>query len=159
MRPDSRPRGLDSPSLPTVFKYAGRAHVWVYRRTGGRIGGRWRIGAGFRRPVPTLLLHHRGRRTGRSLVTPVLYLEHGPDLVVVASQGGRAEHPQWFHNLMAGPDVSVQVGRRVCDVRARLADPGEREALWPLLVRLYADFATYQAWTDREIPVVVLSPR
>jgi hypothetical protein len=60
--PQERPKQLDSPLLPKIFKYAGKAHVWVYRRTGGK----WRIGAGFRKPVPTLLLEHRGRKSGTS---------------------------------------------------------------------------------------------
>jgi hypothetical protein len=72
--PQERPKQLDSPLLPKIFKYAGRAHVWVYRRTGGRIGGKWRIGAGFRKPVPTLLLEHRGRKSGKLFVSPLLYM-------------------------------------------------------------------------------------
>jgi hypothetical protein len=62
-----RPKQLDSPLLPKIFKYVGKAHVWVYRRTGGKIGGKWRIGAGFRKPVPTLLLEHRGRKSGKGV--------------------------------------------------------------------------------------------
>jgi len=80
--------------------------------------------------------------------------------VVVASQGGLPKNPQWFHNLVASPDTTVAVPReRSRAVRARVAAPDERAALWPRLVDLYADFDNYQAWTDREIPVVVLEPR
>jgi deazaflavin-dependent oxidoreductase (nitroreductase family) len=109
--------------------------------------------------VATLLLEHVGRRSGATYTTPLLYLVDGPDLVVVASQGGLPKNPQWFHNLKAHPETRVRLKREVRDVRARVADPGERAALWPRLVELYADFATYQATTDREIPVVVLSRR
>ena len=63
-----RPKQLDSPLLPKIFKVAGKAHVWGYRRTGGKVGGNWRIGAGFRKPVPTLLLEHRGRKSGKVFV-------------------------------------------------------------------------------------------
>ena len=91
--PQERPKQLDSPLLPKIFKYAGKAHVWVYRRTGGKIGGKWRIGAGFRKPVPTLLLEHRGRKSGKVFVTPLLYMFDGADVVIVASQGGRRRGP------------------------------------------------------------------
>jgi deazaflavin-dependent oxidoreductase (nitroreductase family) len=154
-----RPRGLDSPLVPTLLKYGARAQVWCYRRTNGRIGGRWRVGAGFRNPVPTLLLDHVGRNSGFRYTTPLLYLVDGPDLVVVASQGGLPRNPQWLRNLVAAPDTQVQVGAELRRVRARVADPEERAALWPRLVELYADFDRYQAWTEREIPVVVLEPR
>ena len=154
-----RPNGLDSPLVPKVMKHVARAHVWAYRRTGGRIGGRWRIGSALFRPVPTLLLEHRGRRSGRAFTTPLLYMEDGPDLVVVASQGGLPTHPQWYLNLGAQPDTRVQVGSEVRRVRARVAGPTERAELWPRLVEVYADFAAYQSWTEREIPVMVLEPR
>lgn len=159
MSPQNRPKQLDSPLLPKVFKYVGKAHVWVYRRTGGRIGGRWRVGAGFRKPVPTMLLEHRGRKSGKVFVTPLLYLRDGADVVIVASQGGRAEHPQWYRNLVAGPDVVIEIGAERRAVRAVVADPAERARLWPRLVEMYADFDSYQSWTDREIPVVILRPR
>jgi deazaflavin-dependent oxidoreductase (nitroreductase family) len=154
-----KPEGLDSPIVVKVMKYAGKAHVRVYRLTGGRVGGKWRIGAGWKKPVPTLLLDHVGRKSGRRFTTPLLYLLDGPDVVVVASQGGLPKNPQWYANLMATPDTEVQIKGEVRAVRARTADPQERAALWPELVRLYADFDSYQAWTDREIPVVVLTPR
>ena len=157
--PQERPRQLDSPLLPKIFKYAGKAHVWVYRKTGGRIGGKWRIGAGFRKPVPTLLLEHRGRKSGKVFVTPLLYMRDGDDVVVVASQGGRPEHPQWYRNLVADPDTHVQIGPRRSAFHAVVADPEQRERLWPKLVDVYADFDNYQSWTEREIPVVVLKPR
>lgn len=154
-----RPRQLDSPVLPRIFKHVGRCQVWLYRRTGGRIGGTWRIGAGFRKPVPTLLLEHRGRRSGTVYTTPLLYIEDGADVVVVASQGGLPKHPQWYRNLCANPDARVQIRRRCSDVTAETADPEQRARLWPLLVDAYADFDTYQSWTEREIPVVVLRRR
>ncbi|MEV5646996.1 nitroreductase family deazaflavin-dependent oxidoreductase [Nocardia sp. NPDC052254] len=154
-----RPKQLDHPILPKIFKYAGRVQVWVFRRTGGRIGGTWRIGAGFRKPVPTLLLEHRGRRSGTAYTTPLLYITDGADTVIVASQGGLVKHPQWYHNLVADPDVHIQIGRDRRAVHAVTADAEQRARLWPRLVQAYADFDTYQAWTEREIPVVVLRPR
>jgi len=158
--PDERPQGLDSPHTITLIKYMAKAQVRVFRLTNGRIGCNWRVGAGFRKPVPTLLLDHVGRKSGRLFTTPVLYLEDGADLVVVASQGGLPKNPQWFPNLMAAPDTVVHLRKeRGRPVRARVADADERARLWPRLVDLYADFATYATWTDREIPVVILEPR
>ena len=154
-----RPTQLDSPLLPKIFKYASRAQVWTYRRTRGRIGGTWRIGSGFRKPVPVLLLDHRGRRSGRSFTVPVLYATDGDDLVIVASQGGLAAHPQWYRNLCASPETTVQAGGERRAVRARVVTGAERARLWAVAVEVYADFDTYQSWTDREIPVIVLSRR
>jgi deazaflavin-dependent oxidoreductase (nitroreductase family) len=159
MTAPKRPPQLDSPLLPVIFRHMSRAQVWVYRKTNGRIGGRWRIGAGFRKPVPTLLLEHRGRKSGKLFTVPLLYLRDGRDVVVVASQGGLPNHPQWYRNLVANPDTTVQIGGERRPVRAVTADAGQRSRLWPRLVELYADFDTYQSWTEREIPVVVLRPR
>ncbi|MFI7668182.1 nitroreductase family deazaflavin-dependent oxidoreductase [Nocardia sp. NPDC049526] len=159
MTPPPRPKQLDSPVLPKIFKYTGKIQVWVYKRTGGRIGGKWRIGAGFRKPVPTLLLEHRGRKSGTTHTTPLLYITDDADTVIVASQGGLAKHPQWYHNLRAAPDTHIQIGRERHAVHAVTADPRQRARLWPKLVDAYADFDTYQAWTEREIPVVILRPR
>jgi len=158
--PDEAPKGLSSPVTARVIKYMARAQVRVFLLTNGRIGGKWRVGAGFRKPVPTLLLEHRGRKSGRSFTTPLLYLRVGDDVVVVASQGGLPRHPQWYFNLLAHPETRVHVkGRRDLPVTARAASADERRELWPRLVDLYADFAKYQAWTEREIPVVILTPR
>lgn len=154
-----RPPGLDSPWVPRLIKVGAKLNVWIYRRTQGRIGGKWRIGAGFRKPVPTLLLDHVGRTSGRQFTTPLLYLADGPNLVVVASQGGLPRDPQWYRNLLAHPETTVQVKAERRRVRARVADAEERAALWPKLLELYADFDNYQSWTDRVIPVVVLEPR
>ncbi|QDQ98602.1 nitroreductase family deazaflavin-dependent oxidoreductase [Tomitella fengzijianii] len=167
---DKRPPRLDSPVVPSAIKAMSRAQTWVYKRTGGRVGGKWRVGAGFRKPVPTLLLEHRGRKSGRTYTVPLLYLVVGggpesggdpltDDLVVVASQGGLPTNPQWYRNLVADPDVAVQIGSTRRAVRAHVAGADERERLWPALVEQYADFAAYQSWTDRTIPVVVLQPR
>lgn len=159
MDPARKPEGLDSPLVGRLMKHGSRLNVWVYRRTGGRIGGRWRIGAGFRKPVPVCLLEHTGRRTGIVRTSPLLCLRDGERVVLVASQGGRADDPMWYRNLQANPEAVVQIGAERRPVTARTAGPEERARLWPRLVDLYADFATYQAWTDREIPVVVLDPR
>ena len=158
--PEERPDGLDSPVTVKVIKYMAKAQVAAFKATNGRVGNKWRIGAGWKKPVPTLLLEHVGRRSGKQFETPLLYLSDGPNFVVVASQGGLPKNPQWLANLVAHPNTRISLkGQRNRPVRARVATPDERAALWPRLVDLYADFAKYARWTDREIPVVVLEPR
>ena len=159
MDPNKRPKQLNSPFVKTAMKLSSKAVVWVYRRTGGRVGGNWRIGAGFKKPVPTLLLEHRGRKSGKVFVSPLVYMTDGDNVIVVASMGGRAENPQWYHNLLADPDTYIEMGPQRRAVRAVLAGPEDRERLWPKLVETYADFDTYKSWTDREIPVFILQPR
>lgn len=154
-----RKAALANPSTVKVIKYMARAQVRLFKLTNGRIGSKWRIGAGFRKPVPTLLLEHVGRKSGTKFTTPLLYLLDGADVVVVASQGGLPKNPQWYPNLVANPDTTVQIRTERRAVRARTASPEERAELWPELVEVYADFEVYQQCTDRVIPVVVLEPR
>jgi len=156
---DQKPEGLDGEFARRVIKLMSTVNVAVYRLTRGRVGGTWRIGAGWRDPVPICLMEHRGRRTGKLRTTPLVYLRDGDRVVVVASQAGRPQHPLWFRNLEADPDVTVQIRGDRRTMRARTASPPERAELWPRLVDLYRDYDSYQSWTDREIPVVVLEPR
>ena len=129
------------------------ANVAAYRLSGGRLGGKWK------RRNPVLLVDHVGKRSGRRRTTPLVYTEHGDDLLLVASRGGSDKHPGWFHNLRANPETTVQVGTRRVDVTARVADPEERARLWPVVCEANPDYAAYQRRTDRDIPVIVLSPR
>ncbi|KUI44386.1 nitroreductase [Mycobacterium sp. IS-1590] len=159
MDPNNKPKQLNSPVVTKIMKYAGKAHVWVYRRSGGKIGATWRVGAGFKKPVPTLLLEHIGRKSGRRLVSPLVYIHNGDDVIVVASQGGRDTDPQWYRNLVANPEAYIEIGSDRRPVRAVTATPEQKKRLWPKLVEAYADFDTYQSWADRDIPVVILQPR
>lgn len=130
-----------------------RAHVALYRATNGRIGRRIP-------GVPTmLLLEHVGAKSGKRRTAALVYLEDGPNLAIIASKGGYPKHPAWFHNLMARPEVTVQVGKERRKVRARVASPEERARLWPRAVKAWPGYRTYQERTDREIPVVILAPR
>jgi deazaflavin-dependent oxidoreductase (nitroreductase family) len=129
------------------------ANVGLYRATGGRLGGKWKM----RNPI--LLLEHVGARSGVRRTSPLVYTKHGDDMLIVASRGGSRSHPGWYHNLRANPETAVQVGRRRLEVTARLATAEERTSLWPLLAEENPDYAAYQERTDREIPVIVLSPR
>jgi len=156
---DTKPQGLDGEFARRVIKLMAAVNVRVYKLTRGRVGGTWRVGAAWSKPVPICLLEHRGRRTGKLRTTPLVYLEDADRVVVVASQAGRRSHPLWFHNIEADPAVIVQIRGRRQSMWARTAGPEERSALWPRLVDLYSDYDSYQSWTDREIPVVLLEPR
>lgn len=136
-----------------VIKAMSRANTWAYRATGGRLGGR------FLRGAPVMLLTTVGRKTGQRHTTPLLYLRDGDRVVTVASKGGMDHHPLWYHNLVANPDVEVQIGAAVAPMRASTADDGEKATLWPKLVTMYPDYANYQERTSRNIPVVILTPR
>lgn len=153
------PRQLNSQFLLVFTRYASRAHTVIFRLTRGRFGANLRVGAGFHKPAPTLLLEHRGRKSGKRFTSPVLYITDGPNVVIVASAGGRDEHPQWYRNLLAQPDTHIQVGAERRAVTAVQADKVERARLWPRLVAAYADFDSYQSWTTRELPVIVLQAR
>lgn len=145
--------GLDR-MWPVVAR-GGDLHVWLYRRTGGRVGGRiFLVG---RQPIA--LVDHVGAKSGIHRTVALIYLADGDDVVIVASKGGHPKHPAWFHNLRAHPDTTVQVGSEVRAVTAQVADAGERALLWPRLVALYPSFTDYQRKADREIPVVILRPR
>ncbi|WP_116708859.1 nitroreductase family deazaflavin-dependent oxidoreductase [Actinomycetospora cinnamomea] len=150
-------RALDR--LRPVVGAVTRAHIALYRRTGGRLG---HTAPG----LPTmLLLDHVGARSGRPRTTPLLYFTHPDDpddLVVVASYGGHPRHPAWFHNLRAHPDTTVQVRDEVRPVHARVATDEERARLWPAAIATYRPFAGYQRRAEevgRTIPFVVLTRR
>jgi F420H(2)-dependent quinone reductase len=132
-------------------KLITRTHIALYRRTGGKLGGRFR-------GSPVLLLTTTGRRSGQLRTMPVMYLVDGNHKVVVASYAGAEHHPAWYHNLLAHPDVTVQVGSSVQQMRAEVADSADRARLWPPLVARYPAYDDYQAKTERQIPVVVLGP-
>ena len=129
-----------------------RWHPRIYRATGGRLLGRL---AG----LPVLLLETVGRRTGARRETALTYLPHGDDWVVVASVLGEPQHPAWYLNLRAGPEVSITVGRERIAVRARDAEGEEREAIWDELISQSPDYAQYRERTERRIPLVVLTRR
>jgi F420H(2)-dependent quinone reductase len=156
--PEKRPDNLDAPIVPTIMRWMSRANVWLYRTTGGAIGGKWRVGAAFTRPVPICLLTTIGRKSGLPRTVPVLSMFDGDRVILVGSQGGLPRDPLWYTNLQANPGVTLQIKRRTGRYLTRTATPDERALLWPRLVELYADFAKYQRWTDREIPVVICEP-
>jgi deazaflavin-dependent oxidoreductase (nitroreductase family) len=124
-------------------------HVRRYLETDGRRGHRWS-------GVDTLLVVTRGRTTGRLRRTALIYGRDRGRLVVVASNGGSASHPNWYLNLVADPRVSVQVRDERFEARARTATAREKPRLWRLMVSIWPEYDRYQRRTEREIPVVIL---
>jgi deazaflavin-dependent oxidoreductase (nitroreductase family) len=124
-------------------------HIRRYLETNGEDGHIWN-------GVPTLLLTTRGRKSGRALLVPLIYGKDGDAFVVVASKGGAPDHPAWYKNLEANPEVEVQVAADVFKARARTARQDERQRLWPTMTKIWPQYDDYQRATGREIPLVVL---
>lgn len=131
-------------------------HTVAYRVTGGLIGQRV-PGVG----AKMLLLDHVGAKSGQKRTSPLLYIpaNDGDDVAIIASKGGHPKNPAWLYNLRANPDTTVQIGREKRPVRAREAAGEERDDLFAEAAGRYSDYETYQARTDRKIPVVVLERR
>jgi deazaflavin-dependent oxidoreductase (nitroreductase family) len=127
----------------------GQEHVDRYRATDGEEGHDWQ-------GTHTLILTTKGRRSGEQRSTPLIYGQHGDDYLVVASQGGSDEHPDWYLNLRENPEVEVQVKGDRFAARARTATPEEKPELWKIMTEQWPAYDEYQQRTDREIPVVVL---
>ncbi len=128
----------------------GDEHVRRYVETDGEVGYIWREGA------PILILTVTGRKSGKEYLTPLIFGQDGENYVIVASQGGRPEHPDWYLNLVEHPEVGVQVKADRFHARARTAEGEERERLWRQLNEIWPHYDEYQAKTERVIPVVVL---
>ncbi|OFE18024.1 nitroreductase [Humibacillus sp. DSM 29435] len=109
--------------------------------------------------LPVVLLTMTGAKSGGVRKVPLMRVEHDGRYAAVASQGGAPEHPQWFHNLVAHPDIELQDGTETSPVRARELEGEEREQWWPRCVAAFPPYAEYQTKTDRLIPVFVLEPR
>ena len=134
----------------TFFKY----HPWIYRKTKGRMLGKFG-------DSPVLLLNTKGRKSGLPRTNGVIYLQRGNSWAIAASWAGEPKHPIWYLNLMANPDVTIQVRDRIIPVRARQLDGDERDQVWQDIVAQDSGFAEYEKRTDgiREIPVILLEPR
>jgi deazaflavin-dependent oxidoreductase (nitroreductase family) len=123
-----------------------------FRANGGKVGGYF---AG----APLLLLHHNGAKTGAERVNPLVYQQVGDSYAIFASAGGQPRDPQWFRNLVAHPDVSVEVGATTAKVRARVASAEERAPILATQKERMPNFAEYEkSAAPREIPVILLDP-
>jgi deazaflavin-dependent oxidoreductase (nitroreductase family) len=108
--------------------------------------------------VPALLLTTTGRKSGEKFIFPLFYGKAGDGYLVIASKGGAPEHPGWYRNILANPEVEVQVGTTKVKARARTVSGEERERLWQQALKFWPPYADYQLKTEREIPVIVLDP-
>jgi len=130
----------------------GDEHVRVYRETAGERGYHWR-------GTTILLLTTQGRRSGEPRTTPLIHRTDGDRWVIVASKGGAPLNPGWYENLKANPEVTIQVQGEEVPALAATAEGEERSRLWSKMTEVWPAYDDYQAHTDREIPVVVLSRR
>jgi deazaflavin-dependent oxidoreductase (nitroreductase family) len=128
----------------------GSEHVRVYRETKGERGYQWR-------GTTILLLGTEGRNSGEIRTTPLIHRTDGGRWIIVASKGGAPDNPSWYENLRANPEATVQVLGEEIPVLATTAQGEERARLWALMCEVWPAYADYQANTDREIPVVVLT--
>jgi len=125
------------------------AIIEEFRANDGKVGGNFE-------GAPLLILHTTGAKSGQERLAPVMYQAVGDDLAVFASKAGAPTHPDWYHNLLADPTATVEVGTDTYDVKARIAEGEERERIWSTQKERYPGFAGYEQATTREIPVVVL---
>ena len=111
---------------------------------------------GYFKGKPVLVLHTTGAKTGRERETPLMYLDEGADRYVFASKGGAPNHPDWYHNLKANPDVTVDVGTKSYPATARVITGPERDRIYAAQVAAFPQFGDYEQKTTRKIPVVAL---
>lgn len=147
-----RRRIRNSRLIALLLKYFARVHIWVYRRTNGKIGAKLLR-------FPAALLTTTGRKSDKPRTTATLYLRDGDRVILPASFGGRDEDPLWYLNLKENPDVRVQIRAHRLDLVARDATDAERERYWPRLTRMYPPYRKYREAADRVIPLVVCEPR
>jgi deazaflavin-dependent oxidoreductase (nitroreductase family) len=123
-----------------------------FRGNAGQVGGQFE-------GAPLLLLHSTGAKSGQERVHPVMYQAVGGDWAIFASKAGADSNPDWYHNLTAHPDASIEVGTETIPVRARIAEGEERDQIWEEQKRRFPGFADYERATSRVIPVVLLHRR
>ncbi len=134
-----------------TMKRIGKWHVRLYRATRGLIGRRVD-------GLDVLLLTTTGKKTGLSRTVPLPYFRDGSNYLLIASFGGNAKNPAWFHNLTANPSVELQVGAKQMRATAVISEESERQRIWQQITREYPRYIAYQQKTERTIPVVVLKP-
>ncbi len=122
-----------------------------FRANGGTVGGQFE-------GALMLLLHSTGAKSGKERVNPMMYQAIGDHYAVFASKAGAPTNPDWFHNLVAHPEATIEIGTEIKPVRARVATGSERDTVWEAQKERYPGFADYERSTDREIPVVILEP-
>ncbi|MGU3654739.1 nitroreductase family deazaflavin-dependent oxidoreductase [Mycolicibacterium sp. A43C] len=144
--------GLNSKAVGTGIKWMSRANTWLFKKSGGKLGNK------FLRGAEVGILTTTGRKSGEPRDSPLLFLQEGRRIVLVASQGGRATNPMWYLNIKADPNITFQTKKEKLDLVAREATDAERDEYWPKLDAMYPDFANYRSYTDRKIPILICDP-
>jgi len=134
------------------YSLLNEEHTKKYRETDGEVGYLWN-------GAPILLLTSTGQRSGEKRTTPLIFGRDGDDYLIVASMGGMPRHPWWYENLRADPEAEIQMKSERIPVMARTATADEKPRLWKIMREIWPNYDEYQSRTDREIPVVVLTPR
>jgi deazaflavin-dependent oxidoreductase (nitroreductase family) len=129
-----------------------RQTIEAFRANEGKVGGMWE-------GRPLLLLTTTGAKSGQRRTTPTMYLRDGDRLLIFASKGGAPTHPAWYHNLVAHPEVTVEVGPETYEANATVLNGEERDRLFARQAELYPQFGEYQTKTTRKIPVIALERR
>jgi deazaflavin-dependent oxidoreductase (nitroreductase family) len=137
--------------MPNWNKILTAVNVFVYQNTNGRLGNR--MGG-----QSVLLLHTTGRKSGKSYVTSLSYYRDGNTYLVVASNWGNENHPDWYLNLLHNPRTTIQVGATTILVEARQAQGDEYARLWEVVTRQNKQYLQYQKGMKRKIPIVILTP-
>jgi deazaflavin-dependent oxidoreductase (nitroreductase family) len=138
---------------PLKYRLYLMLNVWMYKLTGGRLGGQYR-------GVNILLLEHIGRKSGKKHTTPVFFIQDGDRYLIAASDQGAAKNPAWYWNITGTQPVKIQVMNKVMPVTVTEAAPEERDRLFQRFQELPADnFVRYQKRTERKIPVMILTPQ
>jgi F420H(2)-dependent quinone reductase len=149
---DKQIKNLNSKPVGVAIKWMSRAQTWLFKKTGGRFGDTFLHGS------EVGILTTTGRKTGERRDVPLLFLQEGQRIVLVASQGGRDTNPMWYLNIQANPRVSFQTKREVLELTAREATEAERDEYWPKLDARYPDYVNYRTYTDRKIPILLCDP-
>ena len=134
------------------YSLFGDEHVRQYEATAGKVGHDWN-------GASVLILQTSGRKSGQTRKFPLIYGRDGADYVVVASKGGAPDHPGWYKNLLAQPDVKIQVRGDVIPVTARTGTAEDKQRVWPVMTAQWPHYDEYQRKSARDIPVVLLRPR
>ncbi|MGE5223019.1 MAG: nitroreductase family deazaflavin-dependent oxidoreductase [Omnitrophica WOR_2 bacterium] len=137
--------------MKSLLKLFMAFHVWIYRLSGGRLGGNMR---GFK----ILLLTTIGRKSGKAYTTPLGWFENEDGYVIVASNGGQPANPAWYNNLKSNPQVSVQVFDRIVPATAEVLSGEARTQAWRQVIAKAPAYANYEKKTTREIPLILLHP-
>jgi deazaflavin-dependent oxidoreductase (nitroreductase family) len=137
--------------LKSFFRIFMALHIFFYRLTSGKFGGKVQ-------GLPVLLLTTRGRKTGKMRTIPLGYFKEDGGYVITASNAGFDTHPAWYHNLRSNPRATIEINDQRYEVRAEIAADGQRDQLWTRLITLAPGYANYEKRTSRKIPLVILRP-